>query len=135
MYTCRPVCTPADLSVRLPTSLYVCRPVCTPVDLSVSLPTSLYVCRPVCTPVPVDLSVRLSTCLYISLTASVSRCLHVLHCKETIPKIRNKYSLKRNLHGLSPNFHIHVSVSDLLIPTIGLPILFLFIRKSIYTLR
>jgi hypothetical protein len=25
--------------------------------------------------------------------------------------------------GLSPNFHIHVSVSDLYIPTIGLPIL------------
>ena len=25
--------------------------------------------------------------------------------------------------GLSPNFHIHASVSDLYIPTIGLPIL------------
>ncbi len=25
--------------------------------------------------------------------------------------------------GLSPNFHIHVSVSDLYIPTIGVPIL------------
>ncbi len=27
------------------------------------------------------------------------------------------------LHGLVPNFHIHDSVSDLYIPTIGLPIL------------
>jgi hypothetical protein len=27
------------------------------------------------------------------------------------------------LRGLSPNFHIHVSVSDLYIPRIGLPIL------------
>ncbi len=27
------------------------------------------------------------------------------------------------LRGLSPNFHIHVSVSDLYIPTVGLPIL------------
>jgi hypothetical protein len=27
------------------------------------------------------------------------------------------------LRGLSPNFHIHVSVSDLYVPTIGLPIL------------
>jgi hypothetical protein len=27
------------------------------------------------------------------------------------------------LHGLSPNFHIHVSVSNLYILTIGLPVL------------
>jgi hypothetical protein len=31
--------------------------------------------------------------------------------------------LEIELRGLSPNFHIHVSVSDLYIPTIGLPIL------------
>jgi hypothetical protein len=41
---------------------------------------------------------------------------------------RNPENLKRlfpvkKLRGLSPNFHIHVSVSDLDIPTIGLPIL------------
>ncbi len=30
---------------------------------------------------------------------------------------------KKGLRGLSPNFHIHVSVSDLYIPTIGPPIL------------
>jgi hypothetical protein len=30
---------------------------------------------------------------------------------------------EKELHGLSLNFHIHVSVSDLYIPTICLPIL------------
>ncbi len=30
---------------------------------------------------------------------------------------------QKELRGLSPYFHIHVSVSDLYIPTIGLPIL------------
>ncbi len=30
---------------------------------------------------------------------------------------------EREYRGLSPNFHIHVSVSDLYFPTIGLPIL------------
>ncbi len=30
---------------------------------------------------------------------------------------------EKELCGLRPNFHIHVSVSDLCIPTIGLPIL------------
>ncbi len=39
------------------------------------------------------------------------------HCKDKITKFRNKYS------GLSPNFHIHASTSDLYIPTICLPIL------------
>jgi hypothetical protein len=29
---------------------------------------------------------------------------------------------EKEYRGLSPNFHIHVSVSDLYIPTIGLPI-------------
>jgi hypothetical protein len=29
----------------------------------------------------------------------------------------------KEYRGLSPNFHIHASVSDLYIPTIGLPIL------------
>ncbi len=38
----------------------------------------------------------------------------ILHCKDKIPKFRNKYSQKRN---------IHASVSDLYISTIGLPIL------------
>jgi hypothetical protein len=30
---------------------------------------------------------------------------------------------ENELHGLSPNYHIHVSVSNLYITTIGLPIL------------
>jgi hypothetical protein len=30
---------------------------------------------------------------------------------------------EKELRGLGPNFRIHVSVSDLYIPTIGLPIL------------
>jgi hypothetical protein len=43
-------------------------------------------------------------------------------------QIHNTENLKqifpeKELRGLSPNFHIHVSVSDLYIPTIGLPIL------------
>jgi hypothetical protein len=29
---------------------------------------------------------------------------------------------EKEYRGLSPNFHIHASVSDLCIPTIGLPI-------------
>jgi hypothetical protein len=58
-----------------------------------------------------------------------------------MPKILNKYSQKRNIGashygtevvlvregpigpGLSPNIHIHVSVSELYIPTMGLPVL------------
>jgi hypothetical protein len=35
--------------------------------------------------------------------------------KQTFPE--------KELRGLSPNFYIHVPVSDLYIPTIGLPIL------------
>jgi hypothetical protein len=37
--------------------------------------------------------------------------------------IHDKYYQKKELRGLNPYFHIHVSVSDLYIPTIGLPIL------------
>jgi hypothetical protein len=40
----------------------------------------------------------------------------MLHCKDTVPKIG------KILRGLSPNFNIHMSVSDLYIPTVGLPI-------------
>jgi hypothetical protein len=41
------------------------------------------------------------------------------HCKDTIPKIFPE----KELRGISPSFHIHVSVSDLYIPWIGLPVL------------
>jgi hypothetical protein len=53
-----------------------------------------------------------------------------VHCKETMPKIRNKYSSEKELRGLSANFHIHVSVSDLYIYTIGLPIL---LKENMWT--
>jgi hypothetical protein len=41
------------------------------------------------------------------------------HCKENPIYV----FLGKELRGLSPNFHIHVSVSDLYIPTIDLPVL------------
>jgi hypothetical protein len=53
------------------------------------------------------------------------------HCKEPIPKIMNKYSQKRNCAAKVPNFHIHVSVSDLYIPAMDLPILLQEIWGSI----
>jgi hypothetical protein len=40
-----------------------------------------------------------------------------------MPKIGNKFSQKKEYWGLSPNFHIHVSVSELYIPTMCLPFL------------
>jgi hypothetical protein len=46
-----------------------------------------------------------------------------MHCKDTILKNSIQIFPEKELHGLSPDFHIHVSVSDLNIPTIGLPIL------------
>ncbi len=41
-----------------------------------------------------------------------------MHCKE----ISIYIFPEKELLGLSPNFHIHVSVRDLYIPTIGPPI-------------
>ncbi len=37
---------------------------------------------------------------------------------------------EKELRDLSPNYHIHVSVSDLYIPTIGLPIL---VQENMWT--
>ncbi len=42
---------------------------------------------------------------------------------------------KKEYRGLSPNFHIHASVSDLYIPTIGLPILLEEIFRPILGLQ
>ncbi len=36
-----------------------------------------------------------------------------MHCKDTVPKIWNKYSQKWNGAASFPNFCIHVSESDL----------------------
>ncbi len=45
--------------------------------------------------------------------------MYGVHCKQdpfyAFPEMK--------LRGLNPNFHIHISVSDLCIPTIGPPIL------------
>jgi hypothetical protein len=43
--------------------------------------------------------------------------------KNQYQKFETYYSQKRNCAATSPNLHIHVSVSDLYIPTIDLPIL------------
>jgi hypothetical protein len=48
--------------------------------------------------------------LYLSFTA------------KTLFRNLEKIFLERKLRGLSPNFYIHISVSDLYTPTIGLPI-------------
>jgi hypothetical protein len=48
-------------------------------------------------------------------------------CSECLQRQNTENSKKvfpeKEFHGHSPNFHIHVSVSDLNIPTMGLPIL------------
>ncbi len=49
--------------------------------------------------------------------------LLLAYCKGTITKNRNKYSQTRNCAASVPNFHIHVSGSNLYSLTIGLPIL------------
>ncbi len=47
-------------------------------------------------------------------TKRVARKLSQMHCKDTIPKIRNKCSLERNCAAtVPPKSYIHVSVSDL----------------------
>jgi hypothetical protein len=46
----------------------------------------------------------------------------ILHCKDKNTEISKQIFPERKYRGLSPNFHIHASVSDLYISTIGLPI-------------
>ncbi len=45
-----------------------------------------------------------------------------LHCKEPISNSKQIFT-EKELRGHSPNVHIHLSMSDLYITTIGLPIL------------
>jgi hypothetical protein len=40
------------------------------------------------------------------------------HCKDKMLKNLKQIFLEKEYRGLSPNFHIHVSVSELYIPTI-----------------
>ncbi len=52
--------------------------------------------------------------------------IHRRHCtalQRQNTEISKQIFPEKEYLGLSPNFHIHVSVSDLYIPTIGLPIL------------
>jgi hypothetical protein len=50
--------------------------------------------------------------------------------KRTNTKNLKQIFLEKELRGHGPNFHIHVSVSDLYIPTIDLPIL---LQENIWT--
>ncbi len=45
-----------------------------------------------------------------------------IHCKDKMQNLKQIFP-EKDYRGLSPNFHIHVSVSGLFIPTIGLPFL------------
>ncbi len=54
--------------------------------------------------------------------------LRLFHpCPDTLQRQNTEISKQifpeKKYRGLSPNFHIHASVSDLSIPTMGLPIL------------
>jgi hypothetical protein len=53
-----------------------------------------------------------------------------LHCKDKNQKFSKQIFPEKEYRGLIPNFHIHVSVSDLYIPTFGLPILLEEICRS-----
>ncbi len=52
------------------------------------------------------------------------------HCKDKSTEISKQILPEKEYRGLSPNFHIHASVSELYIPTIGLPILLEEICKA-----
>jgi hypothetical protein len=59
-------------------------------------------------------------CLFLALTAQTF-VLTALQRQNT--EISKQIFPEKDYRGLSPNFHIHASVSDLFISTIGLPIL------------
>jgi hypothetical protein len=47
----------------------------------------------------------------------------IIHCKDKNADNLKPIFPEKEYRGLSPNFHIHVSVSELYIPTMGLPFL------------
>jgi hypothetical protein len=49
--------------------------------------------------------------------------LHGIALQRQSTEISKQILPEKEYWGLSPNFHIHVSVTDLYVPTIGLPIL------------
>jgi hypothetical protein len=57
--------------------------------------------------------------------------LHVHTLQRQNTEILKQIFPEKEYRGLSPNFHIHASVSDLYIPTIGLPILLEEICRTI----
>jgi hypothetical protein len=66
----------------------------------------------------IDLSVRIVT---KSPKVEPLIILYSPHCKDK--KFLKQIFPEKEYRGLSPNFHIHVSVGELYIPTMGLPIL------------
>jgi hypothetical protein len=56
--------------------------------------------------------------IFLVLNGTVHSILLLVHCKENAIYV----FLFWELRGLSPNFHIHVFLSDLCIPRIGPPI-------------
>jgi hypothetical protein len=72
--------------------------------------------------------------LYL-LSLSLYLCTSSLLLPTTLQR-QNAENLKqifpeKEYRGLSPNFHIHVSVGELYIPTMGLPVLLKEIRRLI----
>ena len=53
---------------------------------------------------------------------AVAVCSRICTAKTKYRNFETNIS-RKEYRGLNPNFHIHASVSDLYIPTIGLPIL------------
>ncbi len=58
---------------------------------------------------------------YTSTYRSTEKCQSYTLQRHNTENSKQIFS-EKELRGLSPNFHIHVSVSDLYIPAIGLPI-------------
>jgi hypothetical protein len=60
-----------------------------------------------------------------------NRLTHPATLQRQNTEISKQIFPEKEYRGLSPNFHIHASVSDLFIPMIGLPILLEEICRSI----